>query len=79
MGFKIPCPNCGLRDAYEFRFGYESKKAPHADADLRTWREYLYFFENTCGIQEEWWCHSAGCGAWFKVKRDTSTNEILTE
>jgi heterotetrameric sarcosine oxidase delta subunit len=78
MGFLIPCPNCGRRDVYEFKFGLEVKQAPREGADLRDWRHYLYFHQNRSGLQEEWWYHAYGCGAWFKIRRNTTTNEILS-
>jgi sarcosine oxidase subunit delta len=78
MGFLIPCPNCGRRDVYEFKFGLEVKQAPGEAAGLREWRHYLYFNQNKSGLQEEWWYHAYGCGAWFKIKRNTTTNEILS-
>jgi sarcosine oxidase subunit delta len=79
MGFKIPCPHCGERDVYEFSFGSEVKDQPPPGAGIRAWRHYLYFNQNLCGVQSEWWCHSAGCGTWFRVKRDTLTNNILED
>jgi sarcosine oxidase subunit delta len=77
MGFKIPCPNCGPRDAYEFTFESEVRSRPSMDADLKTWRHYFYFQKNACGPQEEWWYHGQGCGEWLKLKRDTKTNEVI--
>ena len=79
MGFKIPCPNCGPRNVYEFTFGNEFKEQPLPGAGIKEWRQYLYFNENACGVHEEWWYHSAGCGAWFKINRNTLTNEIQKE
>ena len=79
MGFKIPCPNCGERNVYEFSFGSEFKEQPSPEAGIKEWRQYLYFNENVCGVHEEWWYHFAGCGTWFKIKRDTLTNKILKE
>ena len=77
MAFLIPCPNCGLRSVYEFKFGQEVKKEPGPTASLNEWRHYHYFNRNVSGPNEEWWYHSAGCGVWFKIKRNTVTNEIL--
>ncbi len=77
MGFKIPCPNCGPRDVYEFTFESEVRSRPSIEADLKTWRHYCYFRKNTCGVQEEWWYHGAGCGEWLKLKRDTETNKVI--
>ena len=77
MGFMIPCPHCGPRNVYEFAFGGETKQAPGPDADLTVWREYLYCNENKSGVQDEWWFHSMGCGRWFKLTRDTATNQVI--
>lgn len=79
MGFKIPCPHCGPRSAYEFKYDSEVKQSPGPGADLRDWRHYIFFNENALGVREEWWCHIFGCGAWLKIKRDTSTNEIIED
>ena len=79
MGFEICCPNCGPRNVYEFKFGLEVKDDPGPGAGLKEWRQYIYFNKNICGVQEEWWCHSSGCLAWFKIKRDTCTNKIIVE
>ncbi|MBW2367426.1 MAG: sarcosine oxidase subunit delta [Deltaproteobacteria bacterium] len=79
MGFKIPCPNCGPRSAYEFKYDREVKAQPGSDADLRDWRHYIYFNDNVSGVREEWWCHSFGCGCWMKIKRNTATNEIIED
>ena len=32
MSFLLPCPNCGKRSVYEFRFGGEVKQTPAPDA-----------------------------------------------
>ena len=79
MGFQIPCPVCGLRSVYEFKFGMEVKSPPETNADLKTWNTYHYFNRNICGVHEEWWYHGGGCGSWFKLKRDTSSNEIIED
>lgn len=77
MGFKIACPNCGRRSVYEFTFGSEVKTPPDSDASLKMWRQHLYFNNNLCSFQEEWWHHTAGCGEWLKLWRDTASNEII--
>ena len=33
--------------------------------------------KNTKGVFSEIWSHSSGCRKWFKVDRDTVTNEIV--
>ena len=35
MSFLIPCPNCGKRSVYEFRFGGEVKTRPAAGVERR--------------------------------------------
>jgi len=75
MSFLIPCPNCGPRNIYEFRFGGEVKSRPDENEVLSDeWADYIYLSKNACGIQNEWWYHSKGCGCWFTLLRDTRTN-----
>ncbi|MBM3263467.1 MAG: sarcosine oxidase subunit delta [candidate division Zixibacteria bacterium] len=77
MSFLIPCPNCGKRSVYEFRFGGEVRPRPEIDAGDATWSEFLYTRKNESGPQKEWWYHRAGCRAWFQAVRHTETNEVL--
>ena len=80
MSFLILCPNCGLRDIYEFRFGGEAKARP--DESLVTaeaWADYIYLSRNICGPQKEWWYHTKGCGCWLTLWRDTTTNLPVTD
>lgn len=74
--FRIPCPNCGLRNASEFRFGGEITHRP-SSADQHEWADYIYNRHNSAGVQTEWWYHRGGCQRWFKARRNTVTNEIL--
>lgn len=75
----LPCPNCGPRNAAEFRYGGEYKprpqnpESPAADAE---WADYLYFRENKLGVKKEWWYHRAGCGCWFLAERHTKTQTV---
>lgn len=74
----LKCPNCGLRNAQEFRFGGEYNPRPErpltvADAD---WTDYLFMRDNKAGVQKEWWYHRAGCGSWFLAERHTKTNVV---
>jgi heterotetrameric sarcosine oxidase delta subunit len=77
VSFLVPCPNCGPRDVYEFRFGGERQRRPGPDAAPEAWVEYLYLRTNAAGAQTEWWYHRQGCRAWFLAVRDTLTNEVL--
>ena len=36
----MPCPHCGDRSVYEFRFGGEVKQRPQPDAPPTEWMEY---------------------------------------
>ncbi len=76
MGFLIPCPNCGPRDAYEFKFGGESKSSPTLNTNLKDLRHYFYFNKNVAGIHEESWYHGA-CDSWLVIRRDTVSNTVI--
>jgi heterotetrameric sarcosine oxidase delta subunit len=73
--FLIKCPNCGPRNATEFRYGGEVHPRPKSDAD-REWADYLYTRKNALGVQTEWWYHRMGCRRWFLARRHTMTNEV---
>ena len=74
----IDCPNCGPRNAQEFRYGgeYNPRPAPGASLSDEAWTEYLYMRDNVLGVQKEWWYHRAGCGLWFLAERHTKTKEV---
>ena len=75
---RIECPWCGLRDEPEFSYGGEAHIArPPAGCSHETWAEYLFVRSNPKGEHAERWCHSAGCGQWFNVLRDTVTHRII--
>jgi heterotetrameric sarcosine oxidase delta subunit len=76
VAFLLTCPECGPRDAYEFRWGGERSRRPAPDAAAETWRAYLYLRRNEAGPQREWWYHRMGCRRWFLAVRDTRTNEV---
>lgn len=77
----IPCPYCGPRAEIEFRCGGEAhiaRPGPHSDVSDEAWAEYLFYRGNPKGEHRERWLHSAGCGRWFNVARDTVTHQIRT-
>ena len=76
MSFLLTCPNCGVRDVYEFRFGGEYRKRPRTSDPEEVWLSYLYFSKNAAGVQTEWWYHRSGCRAWFLAVRDTRDNTV---
>jgi heterotetrameric sarcosine oxidase delta subunit len=78
MSFLIPCPNCGERDANEFRYGGESRERPEVLDDDRVWAEYVFGRENSPGEQREWWFHRLGCRRWFVAVRNLTSNQVLS-
>ena len=76
MSFLITCPVCGKRNAYEFRLGSEDRgpMPPEEGLTPRAWCDYVHCRTNAPGPQTEWWCHKDGCGVWFTIRRDTTTN-----
>jgi sarcosine oxidase subunit delta len=80
LSFLIPCPLCGPRDIYEFRFGGEVKVRPdERGTHPEEWAEYVYFSKNVSRPQKEWWYHTKGCRCWFTLWRDTTTNLPVEE
>jgi heterotetrameric sarcosine oxidase delta subunit len=77
MSFLLPCPNCGERSVYEFRFGGEIKQRPALDAPTEEWVDYRFNRVNAAGVQTEWWFHSSGCRRWLQAVRNTVSNEVL--
>jgi len=43
---------------------------------LEAWYQYVYERPNPAGEHVEYWHHSYGCNKWFKVRRNTTTNEF---
>lgn len=74
----IECPNCGKRNAQEFRYGgeYNPRPAEPLAAQPDEWTDYIYMQDNKQGLQKEWWYHRAGCQLWFLAERHTRTNVI---
>jgi sarcosine oxidase, subunit delta len=75
----IHCPHCGPRAEIEFRCGGEAhveRPGPHDSVSDEAWAHYLFFHANPKGGHRERWLHSAGCGRWFNVARDTVTHRI---
>jgi len=77
MSFMITCPICGKRNIYEFRFGGEDRgKRPFGNTapSREAWYDYVHARTNAAGPQPEMWYHRDGCGVWFSIWRDTTTN-----
>ena len=76
MALTISCPVCGPRNGYEFRYGGEDKGPKPAEKDLtpEKWADYVHMNNCVAGVRKEWWYHCDGCGSWFTIQRDTTTN-----
>ncbi len=76
---QIDCPNCGLRNSSEFRFGGEYNPRPKDMKEITNeeWADYVFLRENKVGVQKEWWYHRAGCGTWFLAERHTKSNQVV--
>lgn len=75
----LTCPHCGPRDEIEFSHGGEAGRSRprHPDAlDDGAWAAYLFMRVNPRGRRRERWRHSAGCGRWFEVERDTVSHAL---
>jgi heterotetrameric sarcosine oxidase delta subunit len=77
VSFLLPCPACGPRDVYEFRYGGEVGLRPAPDADRASWTAYRYLRTNRAGVERAWWFHRAGCRRWFQAERDTRDNRVI--
>jgi sarcosine oxidase subunit delta len=62
----------------EFRYGGDATKQrpKHGEGDLAAWHDYYFLFDNPKGLHTEHWQHVLGCRHWFKLVRNTATNEI---
>ena len=79
MSFLLPCPVCGPRDVYEFRYGGEVRDRPAPGSDQPTWAAHLYMRSNVAGVERAWWFHRSGCRRWFQARRDTRDDAVLTD
>jgi len=64
MSFLIACPNCGLREVYEFRYGGQLLPAGATGSNLP-------------GPQRERWYHRFGCRRWLMAERDVRSNAVI--
>ena len=77
MSFLLHCPTCGERSVYEFQFGGEVRARPAIEAPREAWVGYVYWRDNSPGVQKEWWYHKLGCKLWFIAERNTTSNQVL--
>lgn len=75
----LACPNCGVRNADEFRYGGDASvvRPKHDDPSPEAWFRYVYIRANPRGPHREYWQHAAGCRAWLVVTRDTRDHTVL--
>jgi sarcosine oxidase, subunit delta len=76
----IPCPYCGPRPELEFAYGGQAHLERPARPDELSdeqWEAYVYLRANSRGPHPERWRHLRGCGRFFNVVRDTTTDRIL--
>jgi sarcosine oxidase subunit delta len=78
--FLIYCPYCEEhREEDEFHSAGQAHRPRPKDPDGMSdeqWADYLYFRKNPRGEHRELWVHSAGCGKYFNIARNTQTYEI---
>ncbi len=74
----ITCPWCGPRAQSEFAYEDDAtaRRPAMDETDTAAHFEYAYQREPRRGVQDELWRHTAGCGCFLKVRRDTLTHEI---
>lgn len=74
----IPCPWCGERARSEFSYGGDGTlERPGGDEPFgEAWTDYVYRRDNPRGLHLEFWYHHYGCRRWFRVLRETESNEI---
>ena len=75
----LACPNCGARNADEFRYGGDASivRPAHDDPSAEAWFRYVYIRDNPRGPHREFWQHVGGCRAWLVVTRDTRDHTVL--
>ena len=76
---RLPCPWCGPRDLSEFVYRGDASVARPLGDDPNAMADYIYPRENPAAALSEHWFHAHGCRAWFVLKRNTRTHEILAE
>jgi len=78
--FLIHCPYCDEhREEEEFHASGQAHLPRPKDPDSMSddeWGEYLNYRKNPRGTHRELWHHTAGCGKFFNVLRDTVSYKI---
>ncbi len=75
---RLPCPHCGPRDEVEFFYAADAGKIrPGRDASPEDWARYRFMRLNVRGPAKELWLHTAGCGQWIFIERDTASHAVI--
>ncbi|MEO0999050.1 MAG: sarcosine oxidase subunit delta [Pseudomonadota bacterium] len=74
---RLTCPFCGSRDIREFTYRGDALLM-FRPADEAEMHAYVHLRDNPAGPHDELWQHDGGCRAWLKVRRDTTTHEVLS-
>ncbi len=75
----ITCPTCGRRPVEEYRFGGEVRAVPEWISDpAQRDVDYVWMYDNVEGVTTERWFHAAGCRRWLTLRRDTTTDLVVS-
>ncbi len=55
---------------------HEAEACPWRRSEPQEWHDHYFLFDNPKGPHTEYWQHVLGCRRWFKLNRNTATNEI---
>ena len=72
----LACPHCGPRAQAEFAFDRALDAVLPLDATPEDAVARLYARDNPRGWSWELWRHTAGCGAFLRLRRHTVTHEV---
>jgi sarcosine oxidase subunit delta len=68
-----------MRPEIEFVYGGQAAIARPAGDGVtdQQWADFLYARTNVKGVHHERWRHVYGCGRFFNVRRDTTTDQFV--
>ena len=78
MSFLLTCPNCGPRDASEFRYGGQILPCLPTSSSTSSAEHAATTGSNLPGPQRERWYHRFGCRRWLVAERDVRTNTVFS-
>lgn len=78
MSIRLQCEHCGTRSLDEFVYG-EIFDVPSSITDpVEANLDRGFNHNNIAGEVTEAWFHLYGCRRWITIRRDTTTNEIIS-